>query len=273
MPEPLFASRTVLVTGATDGIGYETARDLVFAGATVILHARNREYGEDTIARLVKLGAEPLRLHLLVADFTRLREVTELAEQVSDAVPTLDVLVNNAAVAGPRQRTLTEDGNELTFQVNYLAPYLLTRALSGMIATARGRVVNVSSALHRGGRVDWADPTRARNYTPLAVYAQSKLALTMFTRGLAEFSPRALTAVSVHPGVFDTALLPMYGRIGRPACEAAPHIVRLCAPKTAVVNGGYYEQDEAVAPAELVDNPRARARLSRLSGQLADITA
>jgi NAD(P)-dependent dehydrogenase (short-subunit alcohol dehydrogenase family) len=269
MPENLFASRTVLVTGATDGIGYETARDLVFAGATVIMHARSRECGEEALARLVKIGAEPLRLHLLVADFTRLGEVAELSKQVADLVPTLHLLINNAATAGPAQRTLTEDGNELTFQVNYLAPYLLTRELAGMIAKAHGRVVNVSSALHRGGRVDWSDLTRAHNYTPLTVYAQSKLAMTMFTRSLADYSPRALTAVSVHPGVFDTAMLPLYGHVGRPASDGAAILVRLCAPSTALVNGGYYEQLELAAPAELVGNPRARTRLSRLSAQLA----
>jgi hypothetical protein len=78
-----------------------------------------------------------------------------------------------------------------------------------------------------------------------------------------------LTAVSVHPGVFDTAMLPLYGHVGRPASDGAAILVRLCAPATALVNGGYYEQLELAAPAELVGNPRARTRLSRLSAQLA----
>lgn len=268
MPESPFASRTVLVTGATDGIGHETARDLAFAGATVILHARDRERGEDALARLVKFGAEPPRLHLVVADFSRLREVAVLAGRLAETVPALDVLINNAAIAGPRRRTISEDGHELTFQVNYLAPYVLTRKLAGTIAKAHGRVVNVSSALHRGGRVDWTDLSRTRLYTPLAVYAQSKLALTMFTRSLSEFSPRALTAVSVHPGVVDAGLLPVYGPAGGPAGDAAAILTRLCSANTTVVNGGYYDQLDHATPAELVDNPRARARLSRLSTQL-----
>lgn len=73
----------------------------------------------------------------------------------------------------------------------------------------------------------------------------------------------------MHPGVFDTAMLPLYGHVGRPASDGAAILVRLCAPATALVNGGYYEQLELAAPAELVGNPRARTRLSRLSAQLA----
>jgi len=143
----------VLVTGATDGIGYATARQLVDDGATVYLHARDQHSGEDAMTRLVKDGAEPLRLHLVVADFTRLDEVADLAEKLTATLPALDVLVNNAATAAPERRTYSEDGHEVTFQVNYLAPYLLTEKLLSRIASARGRVVNVSSVMHRGGNV------------------------------------------------------------------------------------------------------------------------
>jgi NAD(P)-dependent dehydrogenase (short-subunit alcohol dehydrogenase family) len=141
----------VLVTGATDGIGYETARRFVDDGADVYLHAPDQDSGETALARMVKDGAEPLRLHLVVADFTRLGEVIELADTLTATLPALDVLVNNAAVAGPERRTYTDDGHEVTFQVNYLAPYVLTTKLVSRLATARGRVVKVSSDTHRGG--------------------------------------------------------------------------------------------------------------------------
>ena len=102
------------------------------------------------MARLVKDGAEPLRLNLVVADFTRLGEVAGLADALAATLPALDVLVNNAAVPAPERRTYTHDGQELTFQVNYLAPYLLTTKLVPRLASAGGRVINVSSLRHSG---------------------------------------------------------------------------------------------------------------------------
>ncbi len=126
MSELPLIDRTVLLTGGTDGIGYATTQRLVDDGATVILHAQDQARGEDAITRPIKAGAEPLRLQLVVADFTRLAEVTELSRQITAELPALDLLINNAAVAGPERRTYTDDGHEMTFQVNYLAPYMLT---------------------------------------------------------------------------------------------------------------------------------------------------
>jgi NAD(P)-dependent dehydrogenase (short-subunit alcohol dehydrogenase family) len=268
MSELPLIDRTVLVTGGTDGIGYATTRRLVDDGATVILHAEDQERGEDAIARLIKAGAEPLRLHLVVADFTRLAEVANLGRQITEEWPGLDLLINNAAVAGSERRTYTEDGHEMTFQVNYLAPYMLTTALTDHIAKVQGRVINVSSSLHRGGNVGWTDLARARHYSPLAVYAQSKLALTMFTRSFAEANSGHLSALSVHPGVIATKLLRVYHHVGRPASEAAAILGALSSPACTVVSGGYYDGLDPAPAAALVDNPRARTRLTTLSTQL-----
>ncbi|ONF63590.1 SDR family NAD(P)-dependent oxidoreductase [Amycolatopsis keratiniphila] len=235
-------SPTVLLTGASDGIGFETARLLLAEGCTVIAHARTREESDESGARLVKSGVDARRLRPVVADFTDLRQVIDLAVAVTESCPRLDVLVNNAGITGPHGRVLTKDGHEQTVQVNYLAPYLLTRLLEDALDRSEvSRVVNVSSSLHRGGRINWNDLNWKRRYNRGAAYAQSKLALTMMTTALSEFRPKVRQAVSVHPGIIATGMLPGYSYRGRPVVEGAEPVARLANPWAKVLNGGYYD--------------------------------
>ncbi|MFE9565950.1 SDR family NAD(P)-dependent oxidoreductase [Streptomyces sp. NPDC006487] len=272
MPSPLSPSlsgRTALVTGATSGIGYETARRLAELGATVLVHGRTPEEAQAATDRLIaSAGISDTLLRPLAADFIRLEEVENLAHAVVREHPRLDVLVNNAAIAAPERHTLTADGNEISFQVNFLAHYLLTNLLEpALTSDPGGRVVNVSSALHRSGAIQWNDPQRVRRYSRLAAYAQSQLALTVFAA-----DPR-VTAVSVNPGVCDTGLLPLYGHEGAPAAEGAEHVVRLCDPATEIVNGAYYERSERVAPAAAATEDRTIKRLNKLADLLVGHTA
>jgi NAD(P)-dependent dehydrogenase (short-subunit alcohol dehydrogenase family) len=161
-------SPTILITGATSGIGYATARRLLAAGASVIVHGPTVPSVDDAVTRLVADGADPLGVSAVAADFSRFDEVATMARAVSARCQCLDVLVHNAAVVGPQGRTVTADGNELTFQVNYLAPYLLTRLLTPHLRAARGRMVAVSSTLHRMGNINWADPQRTKFYSSVA---------------------------------------------------------------------------------------------------------
>ncbi|MEU5974864.1 SDR family NAD(P)-dependent oxidoreductase [Streptomyces sp. NPDC047315] len=262
------SSRTVLITGATSGIGYETARRLVERGATVLLHGRTPEESRAAADRLIATtGTDGARLCAYAADFSRLEEVAALAARVIAAHPRLDVLVNNAAVAAPERHTVTEDGNEIAFQVNFLAHYLLTNLLEPALTTGAAggggsRVVNVSSSLHRTASIQWNDPQRTRRYSRLAAYAQSQLALTVFA------ADRRVTAVSVHPGVCETELLPLYAHQGAAASAGAAHVVRLCDPATEVVNGAYYELDRRVEPAPGATDERTVKRLNKLADQL-----
>ncbi|MFK0292492.1 SDR family NAD(P)-dependent oxidoreductase [Streptomyces sp. NPDC090442] len=258
------SSRTVLVTGATSGIGYETARQLAERGATVLLHGRTIEEALAAADALVATaGLDAARLIGLGADFARLEEVEALARRVVADHPHLDVLVNNAATAAPERHTLTADGNELAFQVNFLAHYLLTCLLEpALTSEPGGRVVNVSSSLHRTASIQWSDPQRARRYSRLAAYAQSQLALTVFAA-----DPR-VAAVSVHPGICETGLLPLYGVEGGPAAEGAAHVVRLCDPAVEIVNGAYYDRDQRVDPAPVATEDRTVRRLNKLADEL-----
>jgi NAD(P)-dependent dehydrogenase (short-subunit alcohol dehydrogenase family) len=261
--------RTALVTGATDGLGYETARLLAAENYHVIVHGPTTHHAEDAIERLIKDGADPLRLHTAAADFANFSQVATMAHMVSEAHPRLDVLVNNAAIAGPERRETTEDGHELTWQVNYLAPYLLTAMLERQLAKAlQSRVVNVSSSLHARANLEPADLNETRRYLRHAAYARSKLALTMFTKGLTLYGPTSLTAISVHPGILDTALLSTYSDTGRHASDGAHVVAQLCT-QTKVINGGYYnERSMPARPAAVVENLGAVQRLWRISASL-----
>lgn len=263
------SGRTVLVTGATAGIGYETARLLAWSGAVVLLHGRTAEEAQAATDRLIAAdGIASGQLRPLAADFVRLEEVENLAHAVVREYPHLDVLVNNAAIAAPERHTLTPDGNEVAFQVNFLAHYLLTNLLEpALTSDPGGRVVNVSSSLHRTGAIQWNDPQRLRRYSRLAAYAQSQLALTVFAA-----DPR-VTAVSVNPGVCATGLLALYGHEGAPATEGARHVVRLCDPATDIVNGAYYDRSERVAPAPAATEDRTVKRLNKLADLLVGHTA
>ncbi|GAA3782995.1 SDR family oxidoreductase [Streptomyces coacervatus] len=264
MSDSTLSSRTVLITGATSGIGYETARQLAERGATVLLHGRTAEDALAAADALVATaGIDGDRLCTFAADFARLDEVETLARKVAAEHPHLDVLVNNAGMAAPERHTVTADGNEIAFQVNFLAHYLLTCLLEpALTSDPGGRVVNVSSALHRTGSIQWSDPNRARRYSRLAAYAQSQLALTVFAA-----DPR-VTAVSVHPGVCDTALLPLYAHEGISPGEGAAHVVRLCDPAVEIVNGAYYDRDTRVDPAPGATEERTVKRLGKLADLL-----
>jgi NAD(P)-dependent dehydrogenase (short-subunit alcohol dehydrogenase family) len=257
-----------LVTGATNGIGHGVARRLLAEGMTVILHGPTAELTEGARDRLLLAGLPAERVELEVADFRSLREVAELAARVEARHSRLDVLVNNAAVGGTDTRALTEDGHELIHQVNYLAPYLLTRRLWPALCAQRpGRVVNVSSTLHRAGNFNWGDMDRAKHYSRTGAYAQSKLALTMFTRAAAVAGGGQLLAVAVHPGIIASGLLPLYARTGAPVAEGAESIARLCLPETPVKNGRYYDGEVEAPTASMVSDERAVARLWRATAK------
>ncbi|WP_055565155.1 SDR family NAD(P)-dependent oxidoreductase [Streptomyces atriruber] len=277
MSSATLTSRTVLVTGATSGIGLETARQLAERGAVVLVHGRTAEEARAAVDRIIATSeADAARLCAFAADFTRLEEVEEMARRVAAEHPHLDVLVNNAGMAAPERHTVTADGNEIAFQVNFLAHYLLTCLLEPALTTGSpllernrergegpgGRVVNVSSSLHRTAAIQWNDPNRARRYARLAAYAQSQLALTVFAA-----DPR-VTAVSVHPGICTTDLLPLYSHEGVPAAEGAAHVVRLCDPANEIVNGAYYDRAERVAPAPAATEERIVKRLNKLADLL-----
>lgn len=199
MNDGTMTGRTVLVTGASDGIGAEAARVLASKGATV--HVTGRSASKlAPVAEAV--GTEPL-----VADFSRLDEVRRLADQVRERVGTLDVLMNNAGgTFSPAKRT--PDGHEPNFQINHLAPFLLTNLLHGQLAAAGSSlVVNTSSAANLVGKIVLDDlDCEHRRVREFAAYGTGKLMNIVFTRGVAQrWSADGVVSVAVHPGPVGTS--------------------------------------------------------------------
>jgi len=194
--------RTILVTGATDGIGKQTAFELALLGAEVWVHGRSREKAERVAAEVGAQGA-------FTADLASLEQVRALAADVEARAPALDVIVHNAGVFEDR-RTLSADGYELTLAVNHLAPFLLTHLLLPVLRANRpSRVVNVSSGVHalREG-LDLDDLQREARYDGQSAYAGSKLCNVLFTNELARrLDDPTLSVLALHPGVIATKLL------------------------------------------------------------------
>lgn len=207
--------RTCLVTGATSGIGEETAAGLARCGARVILVARSRERGEASVAR-VKTKTGNRAVELLLADLASQEQIRELAGQVLERCSSLHVLVNNAAVIHLSRQT-TADGYEMTFAVNHLAYFLLTRLLLDRIVESRpARIVNVASNGHKYGKLDFDDLQSERSYSCVRVYGTSKLANVLFTYELARrLEGTGVTANCLHPGAVSTGLGMNNGRLGR----------------------------------------------------------
>ncbi len=197
------AGKRVLVTGSSRGIGLAAAVEFAALGAHVVMHARDRERGEAA-RRLVAERTGSDRTELLLADFAHLEQVPAAAEEYLRRHDRLDVLVANAGAIHPR-RVVTEHGNELTFQVNHLAHFLLCRLLEPvLLASAPARVVSVSSDAHQAAwrGIRFRDPAFQRGWGPFRAYAHAKLANIMFCYEHARrLAGTGVTSTVMHPGL------------------------------------------------------------------------
>jgi NAD(P)-dependent dehydrogenase (short-subunit alcohol dehydrogenase family) len=262
--------RAVLITGSTDGLGFEVARRLAAEGRTVLVHGRDERRAD---AAVESLGAGAKESHrAFVADLSSLAEVRRLAEEVEASMGVLGVLVNNAGIAlGDRERRLSRDGYELTFAVNYLSHFLLTILLLPLLRrSAPARIVNVASIGQ--SPIDFDDVMLERGYEPFRAYAQSKLAQIMFTFELAErLHGDRVSVNALHPAtLMDTKMVrETFGRAMTSVDEGAEATLRLIrAPELEGVSGRYYDGvEESRAHAQAYD-PEARRRLWELSERI-----
>jgi NAD(P)-dependent dehydrogenase (short-subunit alcohol dehydrogenase family) len=267
--------KTVVLTGASSGIGAAAARELAARGANVVPVGRDPKR-LAAVARELR-SANPsfdAEEAAIQADFASLAEVRRLAANLLERHSRIDVLVNNAGlVAG--SRALTEDGYETTFAVNHLAPFLLTNLLLDRLKeSAPSRVVTTSSDAHRSGEIDFDDLQGERRWSSWSAYSRSKLANILFTRALARrLEGSGVSVNALHPGVIRTRLgrrtaLPI--RLAWRAVSlffkspdtGATTIVHLAsAPEGGEVSGGYFADSRERAPSRRAQDDEAAERL------------
>src|SRR5437879_5014354 len=256
--------KTVLITGATSGIGYQTAAGLLRLGAQVVMVSRDPTRGEQTRSRLMEQTGSQ-RVHVFLGDLASHESIRALAESFLQRAPRLEVIINNAGVIEPRRR-LSANGIEMTLAVNLVAPFLLTNLLLERLRESMpSRIVNVSSAAQDKATLDLDDlQFERRAYSMMKAYGQSKLALNVFTAELARRLPGSFVTVNaVHPGAVSTNM----GNRGRfigagwkvakrfmlSPEQGAESVIHLAAsPEVTGWSGGYFVRDRKVRPNPVV---------------------
>ena len=282
MPEQHMSGKTCVITGASGGIGLETAARLGALGARLVLVGHRRDKGEAALADL-RRRVPGVTAEMHAADLARPDEVARLADVLRDAAPRIDVLINNAGAIFAR-RQATPDGLELTFALNHMGYFRLTaQLLTRLVASAPARIVNVASEAHRGARLDFDDLQCAWGYSGWRAYQRSKLANILFTRELARrLRGTGVTANCLHPGFVATGFGDNNSGIWRIGVAigkrlAATSVARgaetpvylAASPEVADLSGQYFDKSGAREPDAAALNDATAARLWAESERLA----
>ncbi|UYM06219.1 SDR family NAD(P)-dependent oxidoreductase [Solicola gregarius] len=261
-------NRTALITGATGGLGRALARQFAVSGFDLVVHGRDDARLESLAAEITALGAD---VRTVRADITEPEDVAGVAFQVLDALDSLDVLVNNAAVGGgtdPTRREVNSGDHELRMVGNYLGPYQLNRALAPLLSAApQGRIINVASIGQ--APIDLADIGFTREYDGVEAYCRSKLALIMDTIDLADLLRGSGTTVNaVHPAhLMATTMVSDSGFVPATTVEDGMlPVLRLALDSSlATTTGRYFDRFEIAEPHPQARDAGVRAALGRLA--------
>jgi len=285
MPRVNMAEKVCLVTGGNSGIGKSVALGLAKMGATVVVVSRNKEKGETAVTDTVEKSGNK-NLELIQADMSSQNSIRQLVNEFRARHEKLHLLINNAGVYLTK-RSETEDGLESTFAVNHLGPFLLTSLLVDILkASAPSRIVNVTSDAHKGARVNFDDLQGERKFSGWQAYGQSKLAMILYTRGLAKkLEGTGVTVNSAHPGVVRTNFAKNNGGLVMlgfrflgmffisPESAAKRILYVATSPDLEGVTGKYFtKMHEVKSSQESYDDDSAR-RLWQISEQLTHLSS
>jgi retinol dehydrogenase 12 len=276
-------NKVCVVTGGTDGIGKEAAYDLALQGARVLIHGRDPDKGARAVAQL-QAGSQNPQIEFLQADFGSLAQVRRLAAALMERTAHIDVLLNNAGGLFLK-RGLSQEGYELTFAVNHLAPFLLTHLLLNSLKSApAARIVTTASGAHRSARLDFDDLQAAGKYSAMGAYGRSKLANILFTRELAKrLTGSTVSATCLHPGFVRTSIARDMGVIPRGIFGLLSRFIR--SPRKGAqtlvylatdaqvqgASGGYYYDCQETQPSAAAQDDRAAEQLWQVSEKLVGI--
>ena len=271
-----------MVTGANSGIGKETAKGLAKHGATVIMVCRSRERGQQALSE-IKESVGSGNVELMLCDLSSQKSVREFAAQFEKSHARLDVLVNNAGVMN-RYRSETGDKLEATFAVNHLGYFLLTNLLLDIIKrSAPARIINVSSATHKFGVIDFDDLQNEKRYRAFGAYSNSKLANVLFTYELARrLEGTGVTANCLHPGgvatnIFHDLPKAMEALIKlvttSPGKGAETSLYLASSPEVEGVTGKYFVKKSATRTSASSYNEDTARRLWDVSAKLTGLCA
>lgn len=273
-------NKTVLVTGATSGIGLEACVQLASMGADLVMVARDRAKGEAATADVEK-RARARRPSLMLCDFASQKSIRALVDELRKSRSRLHILVNNAGSV-TANRELTEDGIERTFAVNHLGYFLLTNLLLDVLKkSAPARVVNVASINHLVATMDFDDLGFEKGYFITNAYNRSKLGNVLFTRELARrLQGTGVTVNCLHPGAVSTNIWSHAAWWARPFLSIAKlfmvapkrggdAIVFLAtSPEVEGMTGGYYERNRLALPSRLARDDALAAKLWDVSAKM-----
>jgi len=279
----IMRGKTVVITGATSGIGQVAAEQLAAMGARLVLVARDKTRGEAALTRLHNL--KPGVDHTIhYADLSRLAEMKRVAAEIAAAESRIDVLINNAGALFAT-RHVTEDGMELTFALNHMSYFVMTQGLrERLLASAPARIINTSSDAHKGKQLDFSDLQSANNYKGFQVYGRSKLCNILYTSELARrLAGTGITANCLHPGFVATrfgdesgGMLSLGVRIAKyiaisPQKGAATIVYLASSDEVAQASGDYYYKCKKAIPTKEARDDDAAKRLWQESERLAGI--
>lgn len=274
------SNRTIIITGANSGIGYETALHFAKKGDIIAMVCRSREKGETAKAEIERLSGNK-EISLIIADLSSVNQSQRLAKNLAEKYPVIDVLVNNAGSI-IYDYIETEDGYESTFAANHLAYFILANELLENIKRApEGRIINVASEAQRAGGLNFDNINLKGKYDPIKAYCQSKLANIVFTYELAKrLEGTNVTTNCMHPGTVRTGFGMQYkGIIGslfrmvrpfmRGSKKGAETIIWLAeSPELKGVNGKYFYDKKAIKSIPTSYDPAVQKRLWDLSEEM-----